>query len=363
MFIFQLSDNDIFPTSICTNCKTNVVQFYKFREKTIEADKYFRSYFHTNDSSKESLPSNVCDIKEEEHQIPNFAEVILKSEHYDENSCKSSDSPCDIINENVSDTDNSDSENEINKLDFENNSTDKKEYKLVSENTNEEINEIDTNWKDMSETDVIENNSAKVNKEDFQCCKCNNTYKHFASLRRHMMQAHGMTNFLIKDYHTQTNRSDKNTAQSGNKCHECTICGKIFNRGNLLSNHMAVHSKNRPFQCELCGKCFKLRQACEIHLKTHSDNTIQKDRKRLPDTRICNVCGEVFENVKKYYVHYRLHFPKKCNKCTYCDKIFHRKHDYEIHIMNHTGEKPYKCELCDYRCGPKGSLKVVKLIY
>ncbi|XP_021574869.1 zinc finger protein 445 isoform X2 [Carlito syrichta] len=53
------------------------------------------------------------------------------------------------------------------------------------------------------------------------------------------------------------------------KCHNCSLCGKTFNKSSQLISHKRFHTRERPFKCSQCGKTFRWSSNLARHMKNH----------------------------------------------------------------------------------------------
>ena len=71
---------------------------------------------------------------------------------------------------------------------------------------------------------------------------------------------------------------------TGEKLFTCQVCGKSFNRSDLVTQHCLTHTGEKPFECEECGKCFTQNSALKRHNQMHTGDK----------PFMCQVCGRSF---------------------------------------------------------------------
>src|SRR5258706_3657498 len=98
------------------------------------------------------------------------------------------------------------------------------------------------------------------------------------------------------------------------KKHECTVCGKEFERVSHLKKHSMIHSGEKPFKCDTCGKCFNQKGSLNQHEMTHTGE------KRFK----CEVCGKSFSEHSNLKSHNLIHSGEKPFECVECGQRFNR---------------------------------------
>ncbi|PAA82900.1 hypothetical protein BOX15_Mlig010612g1 [Macrostomum lignano] len=56
----------------------------------------------------------------------------------------------------------------------------------------------------------------------------------------------------------------------GNSQYVCSVCGRSFTRGDMLSRHARLHSGRRPYGCPVCGLAFSRSDHLTTHRRTHT---------------------------------------------------------------------------------------------
>lgn len=110
-----------------------------------------------------------------------------------------------------------------------------------------------------------------LEKTPFKCDKCERTFVHKSSLKKHKAIVH-----------------------DGIRPHACDQCDKRFGAAQHLKDHMTTHTGERPFACDQCGKAFGL----PAYLKKHKLSVHEHSR-----TFICEKCGKGFFNAASLRAH------------------------------------------------------------
>lgn len=64
-------------------------------------------------------------------------------------------------------------------------------------------------------------------------------------------------------------KSDVANAFKFQRCLPCQACGKSFDRPSLLKRHIRIHTGERPHECPMCGKRFTASSNLYYHRMTH----------------------------------------------------------------------------------------------
>nr|XP_006820746.1 PREDICTED: zinc finger protein 595-like [Saccoglossus kowalevskii] len=138
------------------------------------------------------------------------------------------------------------------------------------------------------------------------------------------------------------------TTQNGECLYLCVYCGKSFDCGDTLKQHMVAHSGRGPHTCEQCGKSFSTRDDWSQHMRIHTGEANHE----------CELCGRTFTLRTNLTKHMKLHTGKKTFHCEHCTKSFTEKYNLDMHRRTHTGERPHQCETCGKTFTQKSSLNV-----
>lgn len=73
----------------------------------------------------------------------------------------------------------------------------------------------------------------------------------------------------------------------------CKYCLKDFSDVYKLRRHLLLHTGEKPFSCELCGKDFNRKDVLRVHMqKVHFDERQQEDQPVQPDQPVYPIYKE-----------------------------------------------------------------------
>ena len=138
--------------------------------------------------------------------------------------------------------------------------------------------------------------------------------------------------------HFEESHSTKDNPQT---C--CLACLEVMPHkdGDLLREHISK-SHQQQNVCEICGQVFKEIKRLECHVKT-------KHFPESPKEFFCDRCGKGFAHELPLRKHVKFACAMEEWKCEFCSKIFTYRQRLRYHLMVHCDEKPYACKLCGYR--------------
>lgn len=84
---------------------------------------------------------------------------------------------------------------------------------------------------------------------------------------------------------------------TGEKPHQCTVCGRCFRTNYMLKVHTRLHTGEKNFNCKECGALFAERGALVSHLRIHTG----------VKPFICTFCGCKFAQSPALKRHLRIH--------------------------------------------------------
>ncbi|CAL4096154.1 unnamed protein product, partial [Meganyctiphanes norvegica] len=139
------------------------------------------------------------------------------------------------------------------------------------------------------------------------------------------------------------------------KKYRCEYCNKVYDKKQLYTYHVRMHTGERPYKCQVCGKGFVTSYQLKDHSYQHTGGK--------PRDYICPLCGIGFSNRASLKYHYLKHTGERPFSCSYCHKGFISKSLRDYHEKSHTGEIDYYCNFCHKGFRTKGSLENHILIH
>ncbi|CAK1555984.1 unnamed protein product [Leptosia nina] len=210
----------------------------------------------------------------------------------------------------------------------------------------------------------------------YECTICNKLYKKRESML----------------YHRKNHKPEREFI--------CDICTKSFNAQCKLQRHIITHSVDKymlKYECPVCAHMFNTKYHVQMHLATHQrEGVIQEENRneilamvlqnarRIPRkgethtltdvipsderSRVCNICGQVFQHFYYLEEHLKSHGSKiaienidkeeeKKYICEVCNKGFKLHYYLKLHSFTHTKEKPFICQQCGKGFITRGKLK------
>ena len=148
---------------------------------------------------------------------------------------------------------------------------------------------------------------------------------------------------------------------------KCKHCSRRFVYEKSLLEHTAEHVTPFSKVCHVCGKIFDQRNNYHKHMRTHlnvrkfqcdrcfatfkSSGALHTHRWRhssfIRDGFRCSVCDKIFNRKKYLDNHMRIHIPENQERvqCRTCGAHV-RKMNFKVHLQRHSVENRYACSVC-----------------
>ena len=226
-----------------------------------------------------------------------------------------------------------------------------------------------TCWKNVKKC-LMKKHEATHKMKAMKCEYCDANIKHRNSMKRHLIQVHGIVKGEIGKYNHNYERKvlkkecpicgklvfklKEHTLIHSNsereKKFECTLCDKKFTHSSGLKGHTEqIHSDTYDYKCNVCDKKYKQRLLLYRHMKLHTDRWAHK----------CDICGKGFPLVSQLTRHKEIHNDSFDFKCNDCGKEFKAKAQLRNHMQSHKVKQieEHKCDKCEKTYSKKASLK------
>lgn len=166
------------------------------------------------------------------------------------------------------------------------------------------------------------------------------------------LKAHSERHSLAEIDKELRNRIDHNTVKVDVTCLKCKICSKTIPELQDLKDHLKAHGKviadprdhivpfklgNSTIACQICGEVYLNMKLLITHMNQHFNNFS------------CEVCGAAFMSIRSLKCHQQSHvnghFP-----CDKCQKVFSNKTKRNLHYKSvHLKKSFSRCPICNER--------------
>ena len=186
----------------------------------------------------------------------------------------------------------------------------------------------------------------------FSCQKCNKTFVYSNSLKEHKTIHSDNNPFNCgdcgKNFSRFSHLHDHMLVHTGVRPYVCLLCNLEFNHTGKLNAHIRRRHSNIIF-CMICGKIFDKNQLLQLHLKSHTSkeqriSTTSNIKQGERGFAKCLLCKSLFSNVEHLDQHNRKYH--KLFTCKICNKSFNRPNLLHSHSFRHSGERTILCSIC-----------------
>lgn len=180
----------------------------------------------------------------------------------------------------------------------------------------------------------------KLIKDNFPCPFCQQVYRYFGILLRHISRDH-TDNKKICLYCGKSFRSDPNLRAHVSRYHKaakhkCAHCDCEFTSSGDLQLHLGRKHGVKIADCPQCEEKFTSHYMVSRHL-INVHGTGHK----------CSYCGKLFPKHSFMMSHVRrLHLKEKNVECSICFEKFFDAQRLKMHMVKHIGERNFHCDVC-----------------
>ncbi|CAH1716360.1 unnamed protein product [Chironomus riparius] len=383
---FKILSETVCTSSICTNCETDLLFIYEFKQKIQDNEEKLEKLIHMkiqNDHSNAEIENQFLGMDD------NFLDYRVELLEYDMyktyNECKfKAINDLSFVKCTKCTDDDCETEKVINAISlnesfiilceecdtaFSNKENFLQHYTQVHRGTDNIICN-DKNHKSDSRSNALkefynvgqlirhEICSKNISNKIWKCLMCNIRFIRKESLRKHLETAN--CEFIQeKCYNDNSAKKEKEEQQqkisrSINKSQmtSCKMCGARFRHRSTKIAHMTrEHNAKKAFECDYPGCGFKTLK--KDRFQAHVDKHENPEK-----TFNCPICNQAFKSYNSMTLHRAKHTSLSTTfMCSFCNKTFLDRRNYKIHLRLHTKEKLFHCDKCQRGFNRKEHLK------
>lgn len=159
----------------------------------------------------------------------------------------------------------------------------------------------------------------------YSCSVCSESFDFQSELDSHHILVHGTENLStsgVQKIEARGRRRHRTARWSGNTRSSCEVCGKSVAD---MRKHMLTHSGEKRHQCILCGSCFSIPGTLTVHMRMHTGERPFG----------CEDCGKRFTTRSHLTVHKRKHTREEPYQCALCGEKFVWLNSMKRHVLLH----------------------------
>ncbi|XP_053611693.1 myoneurin-like [Plodia interpunctella] len=342
----SISPNDELPKVICSNCVTQLNDFYNFQLNARCSQDWLESTIQEK-TRKFSEKTQIQPLPDSEYNSDSLLEFLNNTANIEEylNNLGKEDIPS-IVNLLDRNEKAMEAKSKLNKL-----PTPKKEYYAnIQQHMNMEIDVLDSEAEVVNEI-LLKETEPKTklgkNRENLVCIACKVKCENVHKLTQHITVCDSASRTCI---HCHVLFDSKQQMLRHSVTHNMPLtcnCGKQFENEDKLVQHCTVDYGSTigvVYRCKQCGGLFKERLELYKHAKVHVAKA---------EERVCDVCGLSFRGHDALSKHSKEHEKTKdlMYRCKVCKYTSEDRNKIYVHVKGHTKATSTKhlCETCG-RC-------------